>query len=43
MMIPGMRTRWETLFAVRSRIDSSEADEWRSSWCSGSFMFLCEG
>jgi hypothetical protein len=36
MMMPGMRTSWETLVAVRSRIESSEAFEWRSSWCSGS-------
>jgi hypothetical protein len=43
IMMPGIRTRCETCPAVRSRIESSEAVEWRRSWCSGSLMFFCEG
>lgn len=35
MTIPGMRTRWETLVAVRPRIEVCETDEWTRSWCSG--------
>jgi hypothetical protein len=44
MMMPGMRTRLETLAAFRSRMEMEEAEEWRSSWCSGSLRFVfCEG
>jgi hypothetical protein len=43
MMMPGIRTSFETFAAFKSRMEIEEADEWRSSWCSGSLRVFCEG
>lgn len=36
MTMPGILTRWDTLVAVRPRMEVCETEEWISSWCSGS-------
>ena len=36
MTMPGMRTKCETLVAVRPRMDVCDTEEWTRSWCSGS-------
>jgi hypothetical protein len=35
MTIPGMRTKCETLVAVRPRMEVDVTEEWMRSWCSG--------
>jgi len=38
MTMPGIRTRWLTLVAVKPRIEVCETEEWMRSWWSGSAL-----